>query len=501
MKKLNFLILAFLLFFFSVVSSTAQDRDLVDSLEVELMNMEVDTIKVKLLTKLGIEYGKSDPDKRLEYGLKAKELSEKIGYRRGILGAFKIIAQAHDIKGELDEAMEIHQARMKIAREINRKDEIASTFNSIGENYRERGEYQLALENYLQGLKICDELGGELNPNKKLKRQIAGFYNNMALVYDNLGNPERALEFHERSLKIADIMNDDRGKAVTYNNMAIIFYQREDYETAKKYFMQAVRLQEKLGHKESIALAYGNAGELYAEIGKLDTALFYQRKSLKMREELGDRQGILYSLGGMAVICKKKGEFQQAISYLDKAIGLGREIKAKKELSFIFEIIATVYKDMGDYKKSLEFFEKHLALKDSMINENSAKAVQEMRAKYESEKKEKEIEILTKDNELQTLQAQQQEGQIKKQWYLILGIVFILGLLMSLIYVVQSQLKFKKEANNELEDMNIQLAIKNKSIAESINYAQRIQETIMPTQKHLQEIFPESFIFYKAKDV
>ena len=508
MKRLHLLLLAFLLFFFSANITIAQDRDLVDSLEIALLNTEVDTIKVKLLTKLGFEYGMSDPDKKFDYGLKAKELSEKIDYKIGVLHALSMIAQVYDTKGELDKAMEIYQKAMENAKQLNWKFEIARTFNAIGNNYLTQGKYQLALENYLQGLKLCDELGGESNPKSRIKRQISDFYNNMALVYNYLGNPERALEFYEKALNIYNILNDDRGKSIAYNNIAIIFYEKADNETAKKYFMQSVRLEEKLGNKESIALAYANAGELYTELGKLDTALFYQKKSLKMKEELGNRHGILYSLDGLAVIYQKKGEFQHALSYLEKSIVLGREINAKKELSFTFEIIANVYKEMGNFKKSVIFFEKHIALKDSMVNENSAKAVQEMQAKYESEKKEKEIEILTKDNELHALETQQQEDQIKKQWYLILGIVFILGLLISLIYVVHSQLKFKKEANTELkhtndqlEHINVELAKKNKNISESLNYAQRIQETIMPTQKHLQEAFPESFIYYKAKDV
>ncbi|PCH69612.1 MAG: hypothetical protein COC01_01190 [Bacteroidetes bacterium] len=501
MKKLIFLFLAFFLFFLSVHTSIAQDRDLVDSLEVALLNTEVDTIKVRLLVKLGVEYGKSDPDKRLEYGLKAKELAEKTGYTFGVLYAFKIIAQVYTTKGELDKAMEIHQERMKISRQLNKTDEIIGSYNSIGENYRQRGEYQLALKNYLLGLKLCDELSRGSNSKNRLKTHKGWFYNNMALVYGTLGNPERALEFHEKSLEISNSMNNDRGKAITYNNMAIIYLERGDLEISKNYFMQAVRLQEKLGNKEHIALAYGNAGEIYTELGKLDTAIFYQKKSLKMREELGDRSGLLYSLGGMALIHQKKGELQQAVSYLEKSIEIGREINAKKELYFVFETMADVYKEMGDFKKSVDFFEKSIVLKDSMINENSAKTVQEMQAKYDADRTEKEIEMLKNENELKELRAEQQESSIRKHRNVILLFICILGLMLSMGYIINTQYRYKKQANKELEEMNIQLEIKNKSIAESINYAQRIQETIMPTQKHLQEVFPESFIFYKAKDV
>ena len=179
----------------------AQDKKKIDSLEIELTNVEVDTIKVKLLEKLGYEYGKSDLDKKLDYGLKTKKLSEKIDYKIGVLHALSMIAQVYDTKGELEKAMEIHQKVMEIAKQLNWKFEIARAFNSIGNNYLMKVEHQLALENYLQGLKLCDELGGESNSKSKIKRQISDFYNNMALVYNNLGNPERALEFYEKGIK------------------------------------------------------------------------------------------------------------------------------------------------------------------------------------------------------------------------------------------------------------------------------------------------------------
>jgi len=139
MKKLKFLFLVFLLFFFSANNSIAQDQELVDSLEMALINTEVDTIKVKLLTRLGLEYGKSDPDKKMEYGLKAKKLSEKINFKMGVLQTYKLIARAYDTKGELDKAMEIDHNRMETARQLGNKDEIARVFNSIGENFRKRG--------------------------------------------------------------------------------------------------------------------------------------------------------------------------------------------------------------------------------------------------------------------------------------------------------------------------------------------------------------------------
>lgn len=58
-------------------------------------------------------------------------------------------------------------------------------------------------------------------------------------------------------------------------------------------------------------------------------------------------------------------------------------------------------------------------------------------------------------------------------------------------------------AHDITERKNIELEIqeKNKKITESINYAERIQSSILPDTKYIQEFLPKSFIFYKPRDV
>jgi len=77
----------------------------------------------------------------------------------------------------------------------------------------------------------------------------------------------------------------------------------------------------------------------------------------------------------------------------------------------------------GNYKKSLEDLKIYTIYKDSLLSEASLKQTTEMKAKYESEKNEKEIALLTKDNEIQTIEINKQK-QIK--YSLIGGLTFFI---------------------------------------------------------------------------
>lgn len=50
------------------------------------------------------------------------------------------------------------------------------------------------------------------------------------------------------------------------------------------------------------------------------------------------------------------------------------------------------------------------------------------------------------------------------------------------------------EQKNKIEDIT-------KDITDSINYAQRIQNSILPSKTDIEELFPDSFVYYKPKDV
>ncbi|MBL4655895.1 MAG: tetratricopeptide repeat protein [Bacteroidia bacterium] len=451
----------FFTFLISIVTfyySFSQNQ--IDSLEIELERVVSDTLRINILNSIGYLTERTAPKKSLDYSNKAIELSKEIGYPFGI----------------------------------------GQGLNNRGVVYNYQGNYKQALEDHINAMKIREKISDSAG--------IAASIANIGLTYYFQKELWKAVDHIERALSMYQQLNHKLQQENCYINLGGMYFYLDSLNLALEYFNQALVIQKNRKEGYQMGLSYNNIGAIYEKQNKSVKAEEYFQLALDIFTRANDKTGLVLSLSNLGNIFSEKKMSTKAISYFERALSISREINSKTDIEISYLNLSNEYSKLGHYKKAYEYHDLYTAIKDSIFNEESAKSMNEMQAKYESEKKEKEIGILTKDNELQALKTAQQEDKIKKQRYLIIGIVFIVILAFSLVYFVFSQFNFKKQANYELEFKNDQLGMinrdlgrKNKSIAESINYAQRIQETIMPTQNHLNGIFHESFIFYKAKDV
>ncbi|MBL4716189.1 MAG: tetratricopeptide repeat protein [Bacteroidia bacterium] len=459
-----------------------------------------DTDRVKILVRFGYELKDSLKEDALVYCQEAYELAEKINYKRGIASSLEGKGNILDILKKYDEAIESFMKANEIRKKLGEKINQGKNLNNIGTFLEYQGKYNIALEHFLSALRIYEEAGYTTGQGIVL--------NNIGIIYIIQKNYDKAIEYQKKSLIIKEEQQDTAGMASSIDNIGIAYLYKEDLDQALIYAKKSMGMREKLNDQLGLSRTLNNVGNIYSKQKNYSTALDFFIRALKIKNELNDHPGAVVSLNNIGELYAAQGKYDKAISYFTNCLEKAREIHFKEAILSCYTNLAQAHRAKTNFEIAFDFHERFTSLKDSLFNEQSTKSMNEMQAKYESDKKEKEIEMLTKNNVLQALITQQQKDQIKKQKLLILGIFFILGLAVSLIYVVYSQFKFKRNANIELESKNDLLEItnkdldkKNRSISESINYAQRIQETIMPTQSHLKQIFPDSFIFYKAKDV
>lgn len=154
-----------------------------------------------------------------------------------------------------------------------------------------------------------------------------------------------------------------------------------------------------------------------------------------------------------------------------------------------------------NYNDAYLYHTLYATYQDSIVNENTNKQITEIQEKYESEKKEKEIESLSKEKLLQEVEINKKEIELNTQKnirnYSFIGIGILL-LSFSLLYFNYST---KKKGAQILEEKNKEIEIKNKDITDSIKYASRIQNAILPSMSDIKNCFLESFVLYKPKDI
>jgi len=202
--------------------------------QVKNVNL-TDTVKVNALLQQFKETVGESQDKSFGYAREAKEISEKLNYKKGLAAALKSMGIARYYAGKNLQAVDYWQQSIKVFESINDNTGVANILSNIGAIYFDQGEDDKALDYYLRSLKIAEQLDDKL--------RIATALNNVGGVYAN--------------------------KKATYNK-------------ALPYFLNALSLAEESGDKEAIRTTTSNLGEVYALLGKDTLALKYYNKSLKI---------------------------------------------------------------------------------------------------------------------------------------------------------------------------------------------------------------------------
>jgi tetratricopeptide (TPR) repeat protein len=451
----------------------------IDSLK-KVVSKGEDTTKLEALVDLSEIYMDIDLDTAKIYLKKIDSLNKKI--KQPNFNALVLHNKAgYNFKtGNYNKALNQYKNALTIYQKIENKKKIASTFNNIGIIYDRKGEYEKALEYLLKSLKIQESRGDRI--------EIAKNYLNIGLLHMRIGNYEKANSFYNKSLKIREELNDKKGLALTYNNMAILYYYMENYGKVRNYFEKAYNIYKGLNNKRRQAMTLSNLGEIYFEIGQLDKALESYKKCMEIEKKLKNKRGLVGTYRLIAQVHTQRGEYDQALKNLKKSHILAKEIDSHTYLSNTYQALYNTYKAKNDYQQALKWHEKYLIMRDSILNESKNKQISELQTKYETKKKEQKIELLNKEKKVHEL-------QIKKQRYFnyFIGIIALVTMLFAIILLIQKR---------KIKAAHKKLSHQQKQITDSITYASRIQNAILPTNEQFSNILnKEHFILFRPKEI
>lgn len=455
-------VLLFILFLVSTTSKNILAQDsYIDSLKTLIETQKADTNKVNTLNELSYEFTNiGEYQIALNYASQAKSLSEKLNFKKGL----------------------------------------ADAYTKIGLIYKDQSNYPEALKNYFAALKIDEEAGN--------KSGVAYAYNNIGIIYKNQDNYKEALKMHFASLKIKEELGDKKGIAVSYNNIGILYSIQAKFVEALKNYSLSLKIKEELGDKKGIATSYNNIGNVYLKQGNYQEALKNYFASLKIREESGDKKGIAYSFNciGSAQLGLKKPI--EAKEYAEKALALSKKIGVIEEIKESYYILSKVDSVLGNHKLAYENYKLFIVYRDSIINEENTLKTLQTSIQYEYDKKATADSVKNADEQkVKDAQIKAQTAQIKQeqtQRYGLYGglslVLIFSGFLYNRFRVTRKQKEIIEQQNKEVEkqreladnrrilaeEQKEIITKKNQEIIDSIHYAQRIQKSLLPTEKFIE---------------
>lgn len=431
MKYIKLILLIFL-------SNILVAQTKIDSLET-LLSKKQGIEKVKLLNNLAFAYWNVSPDKGLNYAKTAHSLAIKANSKTDIAKSFQSIGISYWAKSELYLALENYQNSLKIYENLEDSMGISSLLSNIGIVYKDLSDYQNALYYHLKALKISEEKGFIDSTSKTL--------NNLSLIYLAQQNYSKALECIQEAIDLSNKLGKTENLAAQQNTMGQIYEVQKEYKKAQACYKGALLINEKNKSNYGITINLYNIGNTEYFLKNYNSSLDYFRRSLILSEKINDQIGVLLANKSIGLIYKNLDQYNIALTYYKKSIDLANELNLNAERLDIYSNYSELYKAIGKFNKSLNYLEKFIALKDSIYTDNSSKQIAEMQTKYESEKKEKENELLRKNSEIQNLAIAKQTNLINS--FIVLSLLVIL-----FVIILYSRFKIKKQANETLSQKN-----------------------------------------------
>lgn len=364
------------------------------------------------------------------------------------------IGNAFHNLGKYHTAIKYFHKSTSILASLEDQSALSTAYNGIGLAYKLLGTFDSAIYYYNSMLDI-DKKTGSL-------RDQAVDYENIGALYAEWKKIEQSYSFYQKALELYLVEGSNRDLSVAYNNLCKIHIAKKQYDSALYYFNSASEIEWEIGIEQFMAARYNNLGDVYYELKKYSQALSYYNKALEINQKTGERHCIALNLVNIARVKFKLGDPIEAEQYFFKGLKIAKEIKSQKLVKDILDDISDFYTEQNLYGKTMLFHQQTAQLHDSLFKKQTLQTLADIQTKYELDKKTKEISILQKDKEFQSMLVKSYRSS---NYYLIGGIV-LFSIILVLLYF---QYRSKHHGYNKLVEKNMELIKAQKLKEQKVN--------------------------------
>lgn len=485
-------------------NTQAQSIAYTDSLKSLLQQDLPDTVQITVMNQLGKAYARKKPDAALVYISKAINLAQKKQDIKGLAQAYVNKGRVFTSKGELAVALGWYQKALKHYKAKQDIRASALIINNIGIVYSMMGDYKKANDYFHDALKSYQKLGGQTG--------VAQTLNNIGVVLKQQQQYKQALKYFEQSLVLNQELGNRDEIARCYNNIGLIHKELAHYSTALEYYQKSLKINQALNNLREIAYCWHHLGGVYEKQQQYTTATKFFNQSLELGQKLQNKQIVSVNLLSLGHVSMQAREQNSALKFAHEALDLANKSGDKKTQKRATGLLAKIYASLEDYEKAYKFQVIFKEKSDSLLNVENIRAIalKESQAQFAKEKE---------------AQANEMARQRQNQYIYMVVILTMLFLLL----IIFRNLYLKRKAHEKLKQKNEMINLKNYEISvqrdeileknellsqqrneletqktmmlESIQYAEELQQSVLPSYDILLDAFKECFVLYKPRDI
>jgi serine phosphatase RsbU (regulator of sigma subunit) len=385
------------------------------------------------------------------------------------------------MQSKYDSSIYFYEKAIRIYKKFGKISELGVSYSNIAIGYQQISNFPMALLYLQKALEISE--------NKKNEIDQSYAYVNIANTYTNMGDSARAEIAYMKALTLSKKNRLINVELYVYTNLSSLYIKQMKWQKAYDFGVKAADLGGSIGDQGIKAASLSKVATALSNLNEPEKAVEIARKAIAVGDSSGEPFNISQANSSMGYALMSQGKWNEAIPYYEKTFSSIKNADVyTPDNGLIYKELSECYEKTGNYIKALSAYQQYAAITDSVRRKDNIQKATELTMNYEFDKKE------------QVLKAEQKAKDAVTH---VQQLALIAGLVLSLIIIAGAIIGYrnKQKANGLLKQQKEEIEVQKNNLTTSIQYAQRIQSAVFPTDQALSEYFPEHFILFKPLDI
>ncbi len=435
------------------MKANTQNRIPPDTLKNQIIQSDSDSAKVLLKNQLAYHYTRTDFDSAVLLLNEAATLARKIDFPHGLSRSYIHLGELYRMKEDYSMSLQYADSALQANTDTSNFSLISNVYNLKGLIFARFADYEQALEYYYLALDalITNNAGSE----------AFRVYDNIGTAYCKLKNFEKGQEYYQKTLQI--LLENEMFPLVPISliNIGNAYGETQEYKEAEEAYLEALQYAEKFNNISQVAYLNANLGHLALKKERSEQALKYLQKAENLLTKSPDFALKIKVKANLAKTLAMQSKFEQSKVKAKEAWQMAKQSKSKDDKASVLRAYIVLNEQQGDFRKANDFYTQLYDLKDSIFTEEMNTKAAEMEVRFDVQKKEHQIDLLNKENQLQKAENENQRQRMMFLFIILGALILIIALIVILFIRTKRKNKELTRRNLELmkvEDENVRLS-------------------------------------------
>jgi len=448
---------------------------------VEYSGVGADTTNIQRMLRSAQQHIRTDISVTDSLSNEAYALLQHADDDESLVQCLILLSYVNSSKGEYPKGFAQCREAIRLSETLGNQELISQSYNQLYLLYYQNGDYDSATLAAEKSLALAEEIG--------FTTMMARGYQNFGILNSVRGNHITAIEYFMKSEEYYTLLKDDFALTMLLGNMGVTYEESGNLSKALEYLKRELFLLKKGNNENLRGWTLVNIGAVYSQLHKPDSAIAYYNQALAIARKVDNADLMITILQNIGSYHSSQMEYTRATQFLMEALALantsdyayqnvytfgylaenyftaGKQDSARKyaalqlesavangflyDQKLAYATLSKIYAASSDYKNAYEAHVKFAAISDTLFNSERSGQIEELRVRYETEKK---------DHAIDALHEQQASAKFKRNMYVIIGFIVVAALL--LLYIKQRSTSLKNlrllEKEQQLEKMKSQ---------------------------------------------